>query len=80
VRIWVSGTLPPYGGGRTPRWRVADLSESPSTAASWPHHGLRIDVAVAITVLVAEDDEGPRSVLERGLRVSGDAVDATGDG
>ena len=31
-------------------------------------------------VLVAEDDEGLRSVLERGLRESGDAVDAVGNG
>jgi len=31
-------------------------------------------------VLVAEDDEGLRSVLERGLRESGYAVDAVGDG
>jgi two-component system OmpR family response regulator len=31
-------------------------------------------------VLVAEDDEGLRSVLERGLRESGYAVDALGDG
>lgn len=31
-------------------------------------------------VLVAEDDEGLRSVLERGLRESGYAVDAIGDG
>jgi DNA-binding response OmpR family regulator len=31
-------------------------------------------------VLVAEDDEGLRSVLERGLRESGYAVDATEDG
>ena len=31
-------------------------------------------------VLVAEDDEGLRSVLERGLRESGYAVDAAGDG
>ncbi len=33
-----------------------------------------------VRVLVAEDDEGLRSVLERGLRESGYAVDATGDG
>jgi DNA-binding response OmpR family regulator len=31
-------------------------------------------------VLIAEDDEGLRSVLERGLRESGYAVDAIGDG
>lgn len=31
-------------------------------------------------VLVAEDDEGLRSVLERGLRENGYVVDATGDG
>jgi two-component system OmpR family response regulator len=31
-------------------------------------------------VLVAEDDEGLRSVLERGLRENGYAVDAAGDG
>jgi two-component system, OmpR family, response regulator len=31
-------------------------------------------------VLVAEDDEGLRSVLERGLRESGYTVDAVGDG
>jgi DNA-binding response OmpR family regulator len=31
-------------------------------------------------VLVAEDDEGLRSVLERGLRESGYAVDAAIDG
>ena len=31
-------------------------------------------------VLVAEDDEGLRSVLDRGLRESGYAVDAVGDG
>ncbi|HVA07406.1 MAG TPA: response regulator transcription factor [Acidimicrobiales bacterium] len=31
-------------------------------------------------VLIAEDDEGLRSVLERGLKESGYAVDATGDG
>lgn len=31
-------------------------------------------------VLVAEDDEGLRAVLERGLRESGYAVDAVGDG
>jgi DNA-binding response OmpR family regulator len=31
-------------------------------------------------VLVAEDDEGLRSVLERGLRENGYAVDVTGDG
>ena len=31
-------------------------------------------------VLVAEDDEGLRSVLERGLRENGYAVDATCDG
>ncbi len=31
-------------------------------------------------VLIAEDDEGLRSVLERGLRESGYAVDAVGDG
>jgi DNA-binding response OmpR family regulator len=31
-------------------------------------------------VLVAEDDEGLRSVLERGLRENGYIVDATGDG
>jgi DNA-binding response OmpR family regulator len=31
-------------------------------------------------VLVAEDDEGLRSVLERGLRENGYAVDTTADG
>ena len=34
----------------------------------------------SVRVLVAEDDEGLRSVLERGLRESGYAVDAVGDG
>jgi two-component system OmpR family response regulator len=33
-----------------------------------------------VRVLVAEDDEGLRSVLERGLRENGYVVDATGDG
>jgi DNA-binding response OmpR family regulator len=33
-----------------------------------------------VRVLVAEDDEGLRSVLERGLRESGYAVDTAGDG
>jgi DNA-binding response OmpR family regulator len=33
-----------------------------------------------VRVLVAEDDEGLRSVLERGLREGGYAVDAVGDG
>jgi len=33
-----------------------------------------------VRVLVAEDDEGLRSVLERGLRESGYTVDAVGDG
>jgi two-component system, OmpR family, response regulator len=33
-----------------------------------------------VRVLVAEDDEGLRSVLDRGLRESGYAVDAVGDG
>jgi two-component system OmpR family response regulator len=33
-----------------------------------------------VRVLVAEDDEGLRSVLARGLRESGYAVDTTGDG
>jgi DNA-binding response OmpR family regulator len=33
-----------------------------------------------VRVLVAEDDEGLRSVLERGLRESGYTVDATADG
>jgi DNA-binding response OmpR family regulator len=35
---------------------------------------------VTVRVLVAEDDEGLRSVLERGLRESGYAVDTAGDG
>ncbi len=34
----------------------------------------------AVRVLVAEDDEGLRSVLERGLRENGYAVDATSNG
>lgn len=33
-----------------------------------------------VRVLVAEDDEGLRSVLERGLRENGYSVDVTGDG
>jgi DNA-binding response OmpR family regulator len=35
---------------------------------------------VTVRVLVAEDDEGLRSVLERGLRENGYAVDTTADG
>jgi DNA-binding response OmpR family regulator len=35
---------------------------------------------VTVRVLVAEDDEGLRSVLERGLRENGYAVDTAGDG
>lgn len=35
---------------------------------------------MTVRVLVAEDDEGLRSVLERGLRENGYAVDAAGDG
>jgi DNA-binding response OmpR family regulator len=35
---------------------------------------------VTVRVLVAEDDEGLRSVLERGLRENGYAVDAAADG
>jgi DNA-binding response OmpR family regulator len=35
---------------------------------------------VTVRVLVAEDDEGLRSVLERGLREHGYVVDAIGDG
>jgi DNA-binding response OmpR family regulator len=35
---------------------------------------------VPVRVLVAEDDEGLRSVLERGLRENGYAVDTAGDG
>jgi DNA-binding response OmpR family regulator len=35
---------------------------------------------VLVRVLVAEDDEGLRSVLERGLRENGYSVDVTGDG
>ena len=35
---------------------------------------------MTVRVLVAEDDEGLRSVLERGLRESGYAVDTAGDG
>jgi DNA-binding response OmpR family regulator len=38
------------------------------------------DKTVLVRVLVAEDDEGLRSVLERGLRESGYAVDAASDG
>ena len=51
---------------------------SPQERASCPRHGLRVDITMR--VLVAEDDEGLRSVLERGLRESGYAVDAVGDG
>jgi len=35
---------------------------------------------VTVRVLVAEDDEGLRSVLQRGLRENGYAVDTAGDG
>ena len=35
---------------------------------------------MTVRVLVAEDDEGLRSVLERGLRENGYAVDTAGDG
>jgi DNA-binding response OmpR family regulator len=59
----------------------AVLTEGISLRNNWRH--LRVTFERyngSVRVLVAEDDEGLRSVLERGLRENGYAVDAAADG
>src|SRR5579862_4235838 len=65
-----AGRGPPRGPQWAPRRRTSPVPRP----AAWPAR------ALTMRVLIAEDDEGLRSVLARGLEENGYVVDAVADG